>query len=287
MVDVEREQRCYARYALSVSDLHPELTSRMSFLNASLAARRARAQRHQRPSGLHGRMILGGGFGSTGTSSLSVAVSYFGLTVWHGSNKLECRSPGSCSPPTWHFGPIAHGYALGIRSSWLASISSCDQRLDSFNYALPATLDALFDLPSAEAALDYHWANPDSLVILSTRQPLEWVHARRKLGRHIPAPVDRPCRDAVGLLKDLSDEQAAGLFVAHGKLLECVIPGNRLIKVDLFAPNGTDAIMSQLALVIRGSSSLVPELPFPRVNSHSTNKSESRNRTFLQLVGRK
>ena len=64
------------------------------------------------------------------------------------------------------------------------------------------------------------------------------------------------------------------MFVAHGKLLECVIPGDRLIKVDLFAPNGTNAIMSQLALVIRGSSSLVPGLPFPRVNNHSEIKNE-------------
>ena len=81
-------------------------------------------------------------------------------------------------------------FRRSISAAWAAS--DCREQLGALNYRLPPSVGALVDRPSAEAFLDFWWANPNALVLLTRRPALEWVRSRAKFGQAMNLPVDRP-----------------------------------------------------------------------------------------------
>ena len=135
--------------------------------------------------------------------------------------------------------------------AWAAS--DCREQLGALNYRLPPSVGALVDRPSAEAFLDFWWANPNALVLLTRRPALEWVRSRAKFGQamNLPVdrpnpnpnpnpngrgrpqphphpnpiqamnlPVDRPCRLSFA---DASTDELAQLLTLHDELVRCVV----------------------------------------------------------------
>ena len=94
------------------------------------------------------------------------------------------------------------------------------KQLDELNYRLPPSVGALVDRPSAEAFLDFWWANPNALVLLTRRPALEWAKSRAKFGQAMNLPVDRPCRLSFA---DASTEELAQLLELHDELVRCCV----------------------------------------------------------------
>ena len=109
-------------------------------------------------------------------------------------------------------------FRRSISAAWAAS--DCREQLGALNYRLPPSVGALVDRPSAEAFLDFWWANPNALVLLTRRPALEWVRSRAKFGQAMNLPVDRPCRLSFA---DASTDELAQLLTLHDELVRCVV----------------------------------------------------------------
>lgn len=234
------QQRCYSNYAAWVSSAVPALARRVYSLNASLAMRHTHVQTarscsanvRQRP------LFLGGGFGSTGTKSLLEAMALLGFVVWHAS-----RSTGRTA-----MRPDA--FRLPILRAWRTG-AVCDEHLDEACYRVPGDVDVYIDNPSAEAFLDFWWANQvcsDNVrVILTRRRADDWVKSRSTF-TGINAPVDRPC----GIHLDrVTPHQAAQLFDLHAELIKCIVPAPQLLEMRIEV-NHTRGLMSKLSWFARG-----------------------------------
>ena len=109
-------------------------------------------------------------------------------------------------------------FRRSISTAWAAN--DCREQLGALNYRLPPSVGALVDRPSAEAFLDFWWANPNALVLLTRRPALEWVRSRAKFGQAMNLPVDRPCRLSFA---DASTDELAQLLTLHDELVRCVV----------------------------------------------------------------
>ena len=105
-------------------------------------------------------------------------------------------------------------FRRSISTAWAAN--DCREQLGALNYRLPPSVGALVDRPSAEAFLDFWWANPNALVLLTRRPALEWVRSRAKFGQAMNLPVDRPCRLSFA---NASTEEIAQLLTLHDELV--------------------------------------------------------------------
>ena len=89
--------------------------------------------------------MLGGGFGSTGTTSLAEALKRLGLVTWHASAGALVHENGSNDSAT-----IApNDFRNSIQRAWAAT--DCRQQLEQLNYRVPPSVGALVDRPSEDA----------------------------------------------------------------------------------------------------------------------------------------
>ena len=213
---IDGEQACYERYTTAASSMSgPKLRAWMREQREGFSARRQAIWLKAGPPSPRARpLVLGGGFGSTGTTSLAEALQRLGLVTWHASAGKLVHETGSNASAT-----IApNDFSRSISVAWAAN--DCRKQLDALNYRLPPSVGALVDRPSAEAFLDFWWANPNALVLLTRRPALEWVHSRAKFGQAMNLPVDRPCRLSFA---DASTEELAQLLTLHDELVRCVV----------------------------------------------------------------
>ena len=266
-----REQRCYSEYSVGVaraasawaSDQHA-VASWMSTLNATLAQRRAQVLQRAgaAPASRKRALVLGAGFGTTGTTSLAVALANLGLeSVWHSHVGPKAASAdGTLVSPQDFREPIF----AALRAK--GGNDRCDARLNAATYRLPSSVDALVDEPAAESFLDFFWANgPNSIVVLTRRPADDWVRARTAKFARPHAPLDRPCGNL--LAGSFRPETTARLFELHNELITCVCPPARLVDIDIFT-RGTAGLMNNLSRAIFGSDLAAGvSAEFPTVNT--------------------
>ena len=177
--------------------------------------------------------VIGAGFGTTATSSLAAALSDFKLTVFHsrtgllGAGKSVPQSPqGYPLDPNAHRAPVLAAYP--------DTEAHCHAQLDAFNYTLPTGVDAWLDNPTADIFVDLLLANPQAVVVLTTRPAADWI-AERKLYSMMRLPVQRPCGDA--RVKDLqiSDAALEQLMNSYHELVRCMVVPSRLLEIDVFS----------------------------------------------------
>ena len=247
----EREQHCYSIYAERVSQACPRLGDQMRALNSSLGARRFAIRARAMTSAKRRQpVVLGGGFGSTGTSSMYIALRALGLRlIWH--SKVQGYFPDLLRQ------------RLGVINAWKMDFARCDARLDSLNYELPRNVEAYIDRPTAESMLDLWWANsrPDmdkshgrrgAVVLVTRRDGMEWAKSRlRKYGSSMNLPTDRPCCGIKFSMVNVT--VAARRLDLHAALLRCFVPRGQLIEADITAANGTMGLMRRLSWAVLGS----------------------------------
>ena len=215
---IDAEQACYERYTTAAADMSSaKIRSWMHGLKNDFSARRQAIWLKAGPPSPRARpLVLGGGFGSTGTTSLAEALQRLGLVTWHASAGDLVHENSSTSSAT-----IApNDFRRSISAAWAAGADRCSKQLDALNYRLPPSVGALVDRPSAEAFLDFWWANPNALVLLTRRPALEWAKSRAKFGQAMNLPVDRPCRLSFA---DASIEELAQLLELHDELVRCCV----------------------------------------------------------------
>ena len=189
--------------------------------------------------------IVGAGLGRTGTSWLQEAL----VIVLNG--------------PVFHMGEVFAD--LDSVSTWHAAIDGAPTDWNSLLAGYRATLD----WPAVTCWRDIAAANPDALVLLSTRSDAEeWWNSVSKtlfavLGRDFP-PHLRPMRamnEAMfeRLTPRWRDRDAAMMaYDTHNAAVRAEVPGDRLI--DWQPRDGWDPICSALDIP-------VPNIAFPHANT--------------------
>lgn len=207
-------------------------------------------------------LLVGAGFGSSGTRTIAQLLARAGLTVFHASDILSPAQPDFSAKTSRHSkmthawrDQLVHAERLARRAdpegARLLGDSAggrrvCFQSLDRVDWAKAATWqirpDAIVDSPSAEYFLDLYRALPRVSALLTLREPASWVDARRlhcngAVKCNMRAPVDRPCNLR---MQHVSRAHTVALYGLHAQLVRCVVPPDRLLEVD-FSRRPTDA----------------------------------------------
>ena len=261
---VDAEAHCYNRYvdAIVSSVSNPKIRAWMEEQRLDFAARRQAAWLTAGPPSPRAHpLVLGGGFGSTGTTSLALALDRLGLVTWHAHMGATVRANASAGA-----GAITpDDFRRSIGRAW--SSARCSAELTSINYRVPPSVGALVDRPSAESFLDLWWANPNALVLLTHRPAADWVRSRSSFGLKMNLPLDRPCHNLS--FADASAKEAGRMLTLHDDLVQCVVPKRQLIDIDVFS-RSTSGLMGMLSRAITGHDP-PPGMPleFPAANVHS------------------
>lgn len=188
--------------------------------------------------------VVGAGLGRTGTSSLKAALElllegpcYHMIEVFsHPADAVVWRDAANGSPPDW--------------SAFLA------------DYV------AAVDWPSAAFWEEIADANPESIILLSTRDPEKWWESASQTifaERDGPPPVpgmDEMLEAILGAKKFSANrrvkEEAIAAFIAHNERVRKIAPKDRLLEWT--ATDGWAPICNALKLPI-------PKTPFPKNNT--------------------
>ena len=228
---------CLASYAQQLQSLHAGLTLALLGTSNTTAWAARRLGKLLRQTATSSRpVVIGAGQGTTGTTSLALALQLLNFTVWHADRVYG--PPGSPTKTKWREPIInilrrtaikpAHSGAVG------GSARKCNKELDALDYRLPHSTQALVDVPAPDVFLDLLWAQPKAFVILSTRPKEEWVE--RRIADHPVSgmlPVDRPCG---AMLNTWPRSLSEALLGSHEQLVRCVTPPQRLLELCIACP---------------------------------------------------
>jgi hypothetical protein len=195
-----------------------------------------------------GIKVVGAGLGRTGTHSLQIA--------------LQQLLDGRCYHMIEVFGrpddiPVWHNAINGQMPDWNAFLSD---------------YTATVDWPASAFWREIAEANPDAVVLLSSRDADSWWKSANNTIFNVTrreVPADEPALQAQMAMidalfeqtftKNWSDEtEAKRAFEAHNAAVRAAIPADRLI--DYRPGDGWEPICDKLGLP-------VPEEPFPHVNT--------------------
>ena len=123
----------------------------------SIRTRSARMQSQHTPEKYsHRQVVLGAGFGSTGTDVIASALQLLGLTSWRAPEQYTARVRYDGRPTDTVSSQLLpsqspNSFRTPITNAWkLGAGSSCHAELDRLDYRLPEGVDAYLDRPSAE-----------------------------------------------------------------------------------------------------------------------------------------
>lgn len=176
------------------------------------------------------RLVIGAGSGSTGTSSLTTALTQLGLTVAHDH---QTPIPKNEYCPFW-------GH---MRYTLFTEASKCIPYLREFDFTdVPKGIDAVVDTPYTELFVDLFLAFPRARFILTDRPKEEWAKKRMRFAGGITSmPVQEPCGMTVE--RDQPLDQFAELFTINNDFVRCVVPRGRLFELDVFQNRTPDLLM--------------------------------------------
>jgi len=227
--------------------------------------------RTQRSQASSVNVVFGLGQGTTGTHAVSYALQFLGLRVFHFAELYEQGHPERRLAA--QVVPNARRGLQELRNALYQPPETCHDMLDRFNFSVLVadtnpSVDAFFDFPLNELALEFLNFFPESRFLISTRSAEGWVSARlRDHGESAQAPYLRPCGHP---LRELPREAAVSLFNAHHTFLECTLmdrlPSNRQLYVDLWASNlsSRDSWIQLGDLVQHRNSFIEDHCRFPR-----------------------
>jgi len=200
---------------------------------------------------LDGSVILGAGFGTTATRSLAAFARQLGLAVHH------CKQGKREEIPEFWMRLMNITSMLDPQG-----LDGCLSTLDVLNFseAFDQGNDLLLDTPMAEHFLDFYAVSPQSKVILTNRNAVDWVKARLQWDETMVAPLHSPC----GMkLAPMSPEMAVRLYEAHNRLVRCIVPPEKLTEINVFDGSTLD-VPALSDFLGKGR----PEFPplFPRVS---------------------
>ena len=143
-IELQHEQRCFATYtaAAAAATTNRRLAAWLRESFSSFEGRHSAVQRMASGNLASRRLVLGAGFGSTGTTSIREALLRLGLAnAWHATRGKSCN------------GTSPNGFRLPIMRAWDAG-PVCRAQLERINYRPPPCVEAWVDRPSAESFLD-------------------------------------------------------------------------------------------------------------------------------------
>jgi len=209
-------------------------------------------------------LIVGAGAGTTGTQAIAYAASLLGLRVIHftemwnpwGKRNLTFGDKSSRDP----------AMVIGQYGLWSvekeASAEDCLEKGREVGFSQFEAVDAVFDSPFPEYAYDLFRSFPNSRVILTVRDPPEWL--RHRLAHHPGSNAHylRPCGVRLDSFHPTIGE---GLFRATNDWVACVSPSDRLLKIDLFRPYRERDMWDQLMRLVGVQNVTLREFcEFPR-----------------------
>ena len=262
---------CLVGYARHLQRMHFGLAHALLGTSDTIqwAVQRREVALHRPTS--HRALVIGAGQGTTGTTSLALALQILNLTTWHAAEVYR-PPPGSRNIQTSWRNPFLNARGnelirLENNNSVVGDARACNAKLDALDYRVPSKTHAIVDSPAPDSFLDFFWAHPNALVVLTTRPAEEWVN-RRIAGHSDPGgllPVDRPCGARLTLWpRNLS----AALLHAYEQLVRCVTPRHRLLELCLpcmeAAPGGRSMIRLARFLHLRTAPGLDDAFPFGR-----------------------
>lgn len=191
------------------------------------------------------KVVFGASPGTTGTSSLAVALIQMGLTTAHADTLLP-HNYGS-----W-FSEI-------MSRSMLTPTDRCFKAQRAFDYtSLPDHIDAVLDFPVDMAFFDLFLSFPNAKWLLNTRPSSAWAKSRRKTGSFMA--LVPPCE---GQLQDFSDAQLAHMLDLHNEFVRCVVPPGRLFEFDI---PGASGVMHKLGMFLGLPKPPSPSIKFPHIS---------------------
>ena len=219
---------------------------------------------------LDGSVILGAGFGTTATRSLAAFARQLGLAVHH------CKQGKREEIPEFWMRLMNITSMLDPQG-----LDGCLSTLDVLNFseAFDQGNDVLLDTPMAEHFLDFYAVSPQSKVILTNRNAVDWVKARLQWDETMVAPLHSPC----GMkLAPMSPEMAVRLYEAHNRLVRCIVPPEKLTEINVFDGSTLD-VPALSDFLGKGR----PEFPplFPRVSDQRWGDEAKKDFAICVLAG--
>ena len=248
---VDSDKSCVAEYARQLTEMGSTLGGHSgvallkqgSILRDSWEARR----QNGRLNASSRVVLIGAGFGSTGTDVVAATLQAHGLRSWRATeiyptdsslasaerSLLARHAPGFFRQPitrAW-VEATCRGSGRCTPESRGSKVEACHRVLNSLSYKLPDQVDAYLDRPSAEAFLDFWWAHPNARALLTTRDATEWARYRHEHYQgQVELPMDRPCGLYTG---DLSPALRARLYDHFLTLVKCIVPPARLVELPV------------------------------------------------------
>lgn len=181
-------------------------------------------------------LVIGAGIGSTATRSVWAALQLLGKKVWHCTDDNGCNMPSVTSI----MAPNDYMSLFETKQREMSPIETqeCLQQLSRYDYTNVAnTYDAILDTPVAEVFL-YMWRSfPNAKVLLTERNASKWV-SHRLAAHHESAfaPMQNPCGLFIAYpeTSKFSLQQLERLYVMHSDLVQCIVPENQLLRINLF-----------------------------------------------------
>jgi len=191
-------------------------------------------------------LIIGAGFGSTGTHSLWTALDMFHKNASHcGIHPNPCIEhvtfkqlrDSKCDVPavTRFMNTEPEHENTEYEKMTAQEIERCLKELSIFDYtSIPNNIDAILDTPVAEVFL-YLWRSfPNAKVILTRRNASDWVEDRYTShdgGKFMYAPMQNPCGQR---LHQFTRKETEQLFDLHSELVQCLVPKDQLFQMNMF-----------------------------------------------------
>jgi len=142
------------------------------------------------------------------------------------------------------------------------NMSFCLMKGNTLPFRKLEAVDAVFDSPFPEYSYDLIRAFPNARVVLTVREPSEWVEKRIASHTGAEAHFLRPCGVK---LSSLPDPVGAKLFEATNDWVTCVGGPDRFLKIDVFKQNRDYDLWDQLMrLVGIENATLRDSCQFPR-----------------------
>ena len=217
-------RRCVTTYAATLDEIQAGLgdAARLSLprLERSNATSQAR------------RLIIGAGFGSTATHTLTHALGVLKLEASHDhTSPMRNGIKFPAATRSWRSGFNRFRHPR-FRSG--PGLASCMDELHTMDVTAGLEyVDAVVDMPTAEFFLPLFAAFPNARVILTTRSGSSWAASRLKKHPETFAPYLNPCGQRT---RDYEASDLARMTDAHADFVRCAVAPERLFEFNVSTP---------------------------------------------------
>eukprot|EP00747_Dinoflagellata_sp_TGD_P128000 gnl/TRDRNA2_/TRDRNA2_174472_c2_seq1.p1 gnl/TRDRNA2_/TRDRNA2_174472_c2~~gnl/TRDRNA2_/TRDRNA2_174472_c2_seq1.p1 ORF type:complete len:576 (+),score=83.04 gnl/TRDRNA2_/TRDRNA2_174472_c2_seq1:221-1729(+) len=262
--DCDHVRSCLNLYADELNRIRPNLGEHIRHHPLTAASTSGKA------------FIFGAGAGSTGTSSLTVALQKLGLKVLHS------RTHEMAEELHMAMGGLSDIYELHKQSQQPRALLSdhvrqCVRFLRTFKYtnfrADMKNADALLDDPNQFVFLDFFLSFPNAKVLLTSRPPKQWAarrwtHIHKDGPANGPVPILEPCKMTLRYnLYNFTQQDIAHMYAMTNEVIRCIAPKEQFFEINIFTMNTTIGLMSSLAKFLGLQTNHTDKMKWPRENT--------------------